>query len=547
MASPRHRRWNQGVGRWAFWDSEREQEYFYNPRSDRLDYPDGSRPRIFPRADYEPPPPEPQQASSSSTSRPRPIPASSLPAPNFNQSPPTGTAEYVSGHRRGSSENAPPPGYPRQPSGTNPVAATTWRRTAQPNTCQQYGQSPPQQHAQSPPRPTRPLSRQQGSQNQGSGRPPPEQNAPQGPSAGAFDPRGVIIYNENLNRTAMVPAAQQELAALFPDYILRARRFFVVGRVFMVLWAEPAGENATTNVPAFERPDSSLIPARFKGEMVYSKVRRFVVIREADDHCNVIPIVSYGGQGVGKRGVKKSDHAIIHTTTDPPRELAGERPGPRENGMRSPIRIVSDNVVTIRLDEQSRLNYSKVSSIPHNVKVKPVGVVHPNSMRRLRSDFDDVWRGQGRRDLPSSDSSDSDDDPKGKKPARNTTRSKGKGKEAVRDDKGSSSKGKEATSSRCAVQAGGAGASGQPSSSRLGQSQAPIDPAAATWARKGVEGYLQQGLSMDQAVATLARSLQRATPGRTLDSAISGIRELLAQYNSLLAQQKEDSSDESER
>ncbi|SMQ49465.1 unnamed protein product [Zymoseptoria tritici ST99CH_3D7] len=375
-----------------------------------------------------------------------------------------------------------------------------------------------------------------------------EQTSIQGPSAGDFDPRSVLIYNEKLRRTAMVPAAQQELAVLFPDYVLRPRRFFVFGRVFMVLWAEPAGENATTNVPSIERPDASLIPSRFKGEMVYSKVRRFVVIREAGDHCNVIPIVSYGGQGVGKRGVTKSDHSIIHTTTNPPREMSGEMPAPREEGMRSPIRVTPDNPVTNRLDEQSRLNYSKVSSIPHNVKVKPVGVVHPGSMRALRSNFYGVWGGHGGHDEPSCDSSDSDDDPKGKKPARATTRSKGKGKEPVTDSKGSSSKGKEAVrgsgkhKSQSAAQAIPREASGQSA-----YTPSTIDPKPAMWARNGVEGLLAQGQSMEQAVNTLARSLQRSTPGTTLESAIRSIHQLLAQSNTILAQRQEESSDESER
>ncbi|SMR49289.1 unnamed protein product [Zymoseptoria tritici ST99CH_1E4] len=543
MVSPRRSRWSQTRGCWMFWDSERKQEYSYNPRSDKLEYPDRTRPRTFPKADYNYPPPEPQQGSSSSEQPNLHLPGVLTTCRDIEEGQ-VGTLRFLAFEEL----------YLRPHGGlNNPMLIRSMVKVLRSSMAKALLSSTARAHhgtrrSTQDPGPSRSPETSSGARDEDSLAQRMEQTSIQGPSAGDFDPRSVLIYNEKLRRTAMVPAAQQELAVLFPDYVLRPRRFFVFGRVFMVLWAEPAGENATTNVPSIERPDASLIPSRFKGEMVYSKVRRFVVIREAGDHCNVIPIVSYGGQGVGKRGVTKSDHSIIHTTTKPPREMSGETPAPREEGMRSPIRVTPDNPVTNRLDEQSRLNYSKVSSIPHNVKVKPVGVVHPGSMRALRSNFYGVWGGHGGHDEPSSDSSDSDDDPKGKKPARATTRSKGKGKEPVTDSKGSSSKGKEAVrgsgkhKSQSAAQAIPREASGQSA-----YTPSTIDPKPAMWARNGVEGLLAQGQSMEQAVNTLARSLQRSTPGTTLESAIRSIHQLLAQSNTILAQRQEESSDESER
>jgi len=53
-------------------------------------------------------------------------------------------------------------------------------------------------------------------------------------------------------------------------------------QVFLVLWAEPAGAGATriTNLPM-------VIPGKHK-EQVYSKVRRFVVVRAGDQSCSAL-------------------------------------------------------------------------------------------------------------------------------------------------------------------------------------------------------------------------------------------------------------------
>jgi hypothetical protein len=59
---------------------------------------------------------------------------------------------------------------------------------------------------------------------------------------------------------------------------------------------------------------------------VHSKVRWFVVIREGGYHCGALPIATYGGQGVAKRGVVKSEHGIIHTGKNIPRPNANELP-----------------------------------------------------------------------------------------------------------------------------------------------------------------------------------------------------------------------------
>ncbi|KAK3656385.1 hypothetical protein LTR56_003087 [Elasticomyces elasticus] len=132
------------------------------------------------------------------------------------------------------------------------------------------------------------------------------------------------------------------------------------------------------------------MPGMF-GNAVYSKVRRFVVVREAEHFCSALPITNYGSRGVSKVGTKKSEHSIIHTGRLPPQPTPGERPSRGEDGMRSrAIRVVPDGPDN-QLDAMSRLDYAKVHTIQHNIKVAPVGIVHPDSRAALVSQFQEVW------------------------------------------------------------------------------------------------------------------------------------------------------------
>lgn len=185
---------------------------------------------------------------------------------------------------------------------------------------------------------------------------------------------------------------------LFSSFKQRSSTFFVLGRVFMILWSEPAG--AATVVTNYERNDRSiatnsdnkaLSTVRF-GEQVYSKVRRFVVIRDGINYCSALPIVSYGKQGVGKASVVKSEHAIIYTGREIPKILPAERPGPGEEGLRPrPIRVVPDND-TDKLDPESRVDFGKVHTIQHNLKTKAFGMVAENDREAFTTQFGNVWK-----------------------------------------------------------------------------------------------------------------------------------------------------------
>ena len=74
--------------------------------------------------------------------------------------------------------------------------------------------------------------------------------------------------------------------------------------------------------------------------------------------------MTYGGQGVMKRGVHAKHHTAIYSS-----EKAHLLRGEKEKGMtKRPIRITTSNP-RHKLDPTSRLNYAKPYTVEYNVKV----------------------------------------------------------------------------------------------------------------------------------------------------------------------------------
>jgi hypothetical protein len=110
------------------------------------------------------------------------------------------------------------------------------------------------------------------------------------------------------------------------------------------------------------------------GEKAFHKIRRFVIVVGKIGHSICLPISTYGFQGVLKYGVHPEHHAVVYSS---------EREGPylpdREKGLMSnkPIRIEIRDAAH-KLDPLSRLNYAKVYTVEHNVKVLFIGKVAKN-------------------------------------------------------------------------------------------------------------------------------------------------------------------------
>lgn len=104
------------------------------------------------------------------------------------------------------------------------------------------------------------------------------------------------------------------------------------------------------------------------------------------------PITTYGGQGVAKRGVIKSEHGVIYSGKVPPEINDDERPGRggEEPMCRTPIRIDPDEKGQ-KLDRMSRIDYGKTFTIHHNLKVRSFGKVNRDSEEALKGQFREVF------------------------------------------------------------------------------------------------------------------------------------------------------------
>lgn len=161
--------------------------------------------------------------------------------------------------------------------------------------------------------------------------------------------------------------------------------YFTPGKVFKVLWSEPKGETAGSKNDI--APDIATLTNQY-GEKVYNSIRRFVVIGTFLGHSQCLPIYTYGSQGLLKKGVVAHYHARIFTEDNNPSELELEE---RRLLTRDPIRVIP-KTPRDKLERMSRLNYSKIYTVEHNVKIRPVGWVAKECEKVLAENFDDVHR-----------------------------------------------------------------------------------------------------------------------------------------------------------
>ena len=110
-----------------------------------------------------------------------------------------------------------------------------------------------------------------------------------GPSERITDPE---LLNAGVHARRRLLGSEGEAEKLFKTFRKRdnPRNFFTLGKVFRVLWVDPAGESATI-VSSLETTVGKY------GERVFSKVRRFVVVREGETYCSALPITSYNQRG----------------------------------------------------------------------------------------------------------------------------------------------------------------------------------------------------------------------------------------------------------
>jgi hypothetical protein len=162
----------------------------------------------------------------------------------------------------------------------------------------------------------------------------------------------------------------------FVEFQVHKSKDFYFGRVFKVLWSEPVGSGGTEiTTPAYAK----------YGEKAFHKIRRFVIVKPGHGHCICLPILTYGLQGVLKHGVHPEDHAAVYSSRNGPHLLKDEAKLP----MKSPIRIDMKDF-SEKLDPLSRLNYAKLYTVEHNVKVYFIGQVSKRYEQHLMIDYNQV-------------------------------------------------------------------------------------------------------------------------------------------------------------
>jgi hypothetical protein len=169
----------------------------------------------------------------------------------------------------------------------------------------------------------------------------------------SYDPRAGVYNNAD---------------GLDPTYKVRDGRFFRVGTVFSMLWHENAGQGTAQS--------QDIWMGKF-GELVYSTIRRMVVVEEQRGCAWCLGIFTYSRQGVGKSGVDPSAHAVIFMKNSTPTIARGE---PKMT--KKPIAVVPVSPDK-KLDPMSRINFAKIYTVEHNVKVKHIGKVDEEYVHTL--------------------------------------------------------------------------------------------------------------------------------------------------------------------
>ncbi|CBF69602.1 hypothetical protein AN6373.2 [Aspergillus nidulans FGSC A4] len=167
------------------------------------------------------------------------------------------------------------------------------------------------------------------------------------------------------------PMSLPSQSVLDPRYMVQPPHYYREGKVFSILWHENDGRAGGTLVSR-----GPLYRGRF-GEPIYSTIRRMVVFRQYEQCSWCFAITTYHGRGVAKRGVDPDKHAIVHMRGTTPTLGVGE---PRM--AKEPLEVVPENP-SENLDYMSRLNFSKIYTVEHNVKVLPIGRISSRSMTRF--------------------------------------------------------------------------------------------------------------------------------------------------------------------
>jgi hypothetical protein len=177
------------------------------------------------------------------------------------------------------------------------------------------------------------------------------------PTDPASDDEDVQTYHDELSKHGRY--ISNTLSDPRYEQIQDPRKFFKKGRLFMVLWSE----HGTLN------------------NSIFTKVRRYVVLRRRQTHIVCLPIHTYGGLGTAKDGINPDSHAALVCDPDEAVTHPNEAPLSKEA-----LAVVLEHP-TRHLNPYSRIDFGRQYPIPYRFKVRRIGRIDRRSIGKLEEYF----------------------------------------------------------------------------------------------------------------------------------------------------------------
>ncbi|OAA77505.1 hypothetical protein LEL_04328 [Akanthomyces lecanii RCEF 1005] len=169
---------------------------------------------------------------------------------------------------------------------------------------------------------------------------------------------------------------------LDPRYRIEHSTRFQPGEIFKVHWSEPQG--SISEQPKSSSSKKQDLQNKF-GTKFFVGFRRFIVVANDQGHCTCVPILTYGGKGCKKHGVKPEKHGIVYERGQKSKKLDGEP----SLGF-APVRVEMTEEGE-KISRESRVNYSKLVTVEHNVKVFFIGRVHASDWQIVGDAVNSCW------------------------------------------------------------------------------------------------------------------------------------------------------------
>ncbi|OAK95405.1 hypothetical protein IQ06DRAFT_59089 [Phaeosphaeriaceae sp. SRC1lsM3a] len=195
-----------------------------------------------------------------------------------------------------------------------------------------------------------------------------------------------VAFGSQLYGSTDAFSAEGRPESMSPAYLVRPRQFFHEGKVFAVIMNETAGATASRpTIYASDHHNSNINAVRYSDNLVFTAVRRFVVVRPRKEFCYACPIFTYGNRATTKPGLQPSAHGIVYTWGSSPQTLPGET-----NDLKSSVPVVM-KAGEMPLAATSRVYYGILHPIQYNVKVKDIGYVPGDNVPALMSNWRDEF------------------------------------------------------------------------------------------------------------------------------------------------------------